>query len=111
MKELRAAIALSLLTLAFTRLALSIASPVGQISLQLTFIDLFVIPLLVSTGLLALALSGQPKRTLYKVPLKLAAILFCLYGSSLIIPGSSGGVMALAPYCLVTVVLLLVVFW
>ena len=111
MKELRAAIALSLLTLAFTRLALSIASPVGQFGLQLNFIDGFVIPLLSTAGLVALALSAQPKRTLYKVPLKLAAILFCLYGSSLIIPVFSGGVMALAPYCLVTLVLLLVVFW
>jgi len=111
MMQLKAAIALSLLTLAFTRLVLSITSPVGQVGFQVNFIDVFVIPLLVTTGLVALALSGQPKRTLYKVPVKLAAILFCLYGSSLIIPASSAGVMALAPYCLVTLALLLVVFW
>jgi len=111
MKELKAAIALSLISLAFTRLALSIASPAGQISRQLNLVDGFIIPVLVTAGLVALALSGQPKRTLYKVPFKLAAILFCVYGSSLIIPGSSGGIIALAPYFLVTLVLLLVVFW
>jgi len=111
MKELEVGIALSLLTLALTTVALSIASPVGQTCFQVNFVDVFVTPSLVTSGLVALAVSSQPRRTLYKVPLKLAAILFCLYASSLIIPLSGGGVMALTPYCLVTLVLLLVVFW
>jgi hypothetical protein len=113
MKELKAAIALIAFTFALTTLAVLIASPAGQIGLQVNsiFIDAPVIPFLVSAELIALALFAQPRRTLYKVPIKLAAILLCLYGSSLIIPQFSGGVMAMAPYCLVTLVLLLVVFW
>ena len=111
MNELKAAIALIAFTFASTTLAFSIASPAGQIGFQVNFIDAPVIPFLVSTELIGLALFTQPRRTLYKVPIKLGAILLCLYGSSLIIPQFSGGVMAMAPYCLVTLALLLVVFW
>ena len=50
-------------------------------------------------------------RTLYKVPIKLAAILVCFYCSSIIIPEMVGGVMAMVPFCLITLALLLVVFW
>jgi hypothetical protein len=50
-------------------------------------------------------------RTLYKVPVKLAAILVCLYCSSVIVPEMVGGVMAMVPFGLITLALLLVVFW
>jgi len=49
--------------------------------------------------------------TLYKVPVKLAAILVCFYCSSVIIPEMVGGVMAMVPFGLITLALLLVVFW
>ena len=50
-------------------------------------------------------------RTLYKVPIKLAAILVCFYCTSVIIPEIVGGVAAMVPFGLMTLALLLVVFW
>jgi hypothetical protein len=48
---------------------------------------------------------------LYKVPIKLAAILVCFYCSSVIIPEMVGGVTAMIPFGIITLALLLVVFW
>jgi hypothetical protein len=50
-------------------------------------------------------------RTIYKLPVKLAAILVCFYCSSVIIPEMVGGVAAMVPFGLITLALLLVVFW
>ena len=49
--------------------------------------------------------------TVYKLPIKLAAILVCLYCSSMIIPEMAGGVAAMIPFGIITLALLLVVFW
>jgi hypothetical protein len=49
--------------------------------------------------------------TMYKLPIKLAAILVCFYFSSMIIPETADGVKAMIPFGIITLALLLVVFW
>ena len=51
------------------------------------------------------------RKGLYKVPLKLAALLLCFYGSALAVSSYTEGLPALVPYCLMTFALLLVIFW
>ena len=48
---------------------------------------------------------------MYKLPIKLAAILVCFYCSSMIIPETADGVKAMIPFGIITLALLLVVFW
>ncbi len=67
--------------------------------------------ILIAYGTMGLAVVTTRRKGLYKVPLKLAALLLCFYGSALAVSSYMEGLPALAPYCLMTFALLLVIFW
>jgi len=65
----------------------------------------------VTGGMMGLAILIGRRKGLYKIPIKLAALLLCFYGSALAVSSSMEGMPALVPYCLITFALLLVIFW
>jgi len=67
--------------------------------------------ILIASGMMGLAITISRRKGLYKVPLKLAALLLCFYGSALAVSSYMEGLPALVPYLLITLALLLVVFW
>lgn len=67
--------------------------------------------LLIACGAMGLGVVITRRKGLYKVPVKLAALLLCFYGSALAASSYNEGLPALAPYCLMTFALLLVIFW
>ena len=67
--------------------------------------------ILIACGTMGLAVITTRRKGWYKLPLKLAALLLCFYGSALAASSYMEGLPALAPYCLITFALLLVIFW
>ena len=56
----------------------------------------------VTGGMMGLAILIGRRKGLYKIPIKLAALLLCFYGSALAVSSYMEGIPALVPYCLIT---------
>lgn len=65
----------------------------------------------IGAGALIVASFIGRRKGLYKIPVKLATLLLCFYGSALAVTSYMEGFPALVPYFLITLALLLVIFW
>ena len=85
--------------------ALRVNDPVSMLAKKSTWFTFIAI------GTMGLAIMSGRRKRMYKIPIKLAALLLCFYGSALAVSSHTDGLPALVPYCLITFALLLVIFW